>query len=160
MTFASRVATGFVTWLEDRDEIESNRRSIKHTSTIVGPSIICHVIAVNTQTFQHMAQQMGGSLRHGCTQVRQYVRERIARCTPPLSSRQAYHHTPQYAENGSWELEESGTMCKMPRVSTCRHVARRRCLWDRTQGVHVNKERHLQTFCCWRRRKVLKMRYN
>ena len=45
--------------------------------------------------------------------------------TPPLSglglsfrkatkSRRAHHHAPQYAENGSWELEESGTMCRMP----------------------------------------------
>ena len=33
--------------------------------------------------------------------------------------RQAHYHTPQYLENGSWELRKSGTMCRMPCVSTC-----------------------------------------
>ena len=103
---------------EDRDGIESNRRSIKHTSTIVGPSIICHM---SLQTFQFNIWRSKWAV-HSATDVLKlgsmYGNESLD-VRRPLCSRQAYHHTPQYAENGSWELEESGTMCKTLRVSTC-----------------------------------------
>ena len=98
---------------EDRDGIESNRRSIKHTSTIVGPSIICHM---SLQTFQFNIWRSKWAA-HSATDVLKlgsmYGNESLDVRRPSLPDRRIIiHHNMQKMVHGNWKKTVLCVKCR------------------------------------------------